>query len=109
MKVYKFEINSLVHTSENRSVSNYKVITKVFSDEEVNSNVLFNYINTLNEQKLAGSIENYSYREVNLSDTTILQIADYMPYEDFKKMILLIPKEEKEQKQRDKKDYRTSC
>lgn len=111
MRIYRFEVNSLIPNSENRCTSNYTVTTKVFSDEEVNNNVVFNYINTLNEQKLAGIIENYSYREVNLSasSNTMNKIIDYMSFEDFKKMMLLIPKEEKEQEIRDKKEYSPWC
>ena len=100
MKFYRFEIVSSTGNT---------IITKVFSNEEVEAKKVFDTIDKLNQEKKVGIIDDYDYQEIYPFGNTMNKIINHMSYEDFKKMILLIQKEEKEQETRDKKEYSPWC
>lgn len=100
MKFYKFEV---VYSTGNT------ITTQVFSNEEVKAKKVFDVIDKLNKEKKVGIIDDYDYQEIYPFGNTMNKIINHMSYEDFKKMILLIQKEEKEQEKRDKKEYSPWC
>lgn len=108
MKFYRFEITTKKENNKSRSTDVKQIITKVFSDKEVQNNEVFYYIDTLNHQKKANHIKDYSYTELS-SNNLMRDIIPYMTVEDFNRMILLIPKEEKDNKKQDKKEWYPWC
>ena len=100
MKFYRFEIVSSTGNT---------IITKVFSNEEVEAKKVFDTIDKLNQEKKVGIIDDYDYQEIYPFGNTMKTIIENMSFGDFKKMILLIQKEEKEQEIRDKKEYSPWC
>ena len=100
MKFYRFEIVSSTGNT---------IITKVFSNEEVKAKKVFDTIDKLNQEKKVGIIDDYDYQEIYPFGNTMKTIIENMSFGDFKKMILLIQKEEKEQEIRDKKEYSPRC
>ena len=100
MKFYRFEV---VSSTDNT------ITTKVFSNEEVKAKKVFDTIDKLNQEKKIGIIDDYDYQEICPFANSMKTIIENMSFDDFKKMILLIQKEEKEQEIRDKKEYSPWC
>lgn len=100
MKFYRFEIVSSTGNT---------IITKVFSNEEVEAKKVFDTIDKLNQEKKVGIIDDYDYQEIYPFGNTMKSIIEHMSFGDFKKMILLISKEEKEQEEKDKREYESWC
>lgn len=100
MKFYRFEV---ISSTGNR------MTTQVFSNEEVKAKKVFDVIDKLNQEKKVGIIDDYDYQEIYPFGNTMKTIIEHMSFGEFKKMLLLISQEEKEQEKRDKKEYSPWC
>ncbi len=100
MKFYKIEV---------ATPTGNRITTQVFSNEEVKAKKVFDVIDKLNQEKKVGIIDDYDYQEIYPFANSMKTILEHMSFGDFKKMISLIQKEEKEQEKEDKQFYETWC
>jgi hypothetical protein len=100
MKFYKFKVVSS---------TGKRITIQVFSNEEVKAKKVFDVIDKLNQEKKVGIIDDYDYQEIYPFGNTMKTIIEHMSFGEFKKMLLLISQEEKEQVIKDKMDYETWC
>lgn len=100
MKFYKFKVVSS---------TGKRITIQVFSNEEVKAKKVFDVIDKLNQEKKVGIIDDYDYQEIYPFSNTMKTIIEHMSFGEFKKMLLLISQEEKEQEKRDKKEYSPWC